>query len=82
MAHIKAPVPITGTHVSLNFIKGEADTANAWLIQWFREHGYEVTEGADEVPVSSPESGAEGNTPEADKKSVEGHEKPKHGRNE
>lgn len=42
MAHIKAPNPITGTHVSLNFVSGEADTDDEWLIHWFKTHRYEV----------------------------------------
>lgn len=47
MAHIKAPNPITCTHASLNFVNGEADTDNEWLIHWFKTHGYEVEDAAD-----------------------------------
>ena len=44
MAKIIAPTNITGPHVSLMFQDGVAETDNPWLIQWFREHGYEVVE--------------------------------------
>lgn len=44
MAVIKAPSKINGVHVSLNFVDGVAETTDKWLIQWFKEHGYEVTE--------------------------------------
>lgn len=39
---IKAPNPITGLHVSLHFRDGVARTDDPWLIQWFREHGYQL----------------------------------------
>lgn len=41
---IKAPNPITGLHVSLQFRDGMARTDDPWLIQWFREHGYRLEE--------------------------------------
>lgn len=41
---IKAPNPITGLHVSLEFKDGVASTDDPWLIQWFREHGYQLEE--------------------------------------
>ena len=41
---IKAPNPITGLHVSLQFRDGVARTDDPWLIQWFREHGYQLEE--------------------------------------
>lgn len=44
MAVIKAPTKISGVHVSINFVDGVAETTDKWLIQWFKEHGYEVTE--------------------------------------
>lgn len=44
MAVIKAPSKINDVHVSLNFVDGVAETTDKWLIQWFKEHGYEVTE--------------------------------------
>lgn len=45
MAKIKSPNPsYTGVSASLNFINGEADTDDKWLIGWFKNRGYEVTE--------------------------------------
>lgn len=41
---IKAPNPITSLHVSLQFRDGMARTDDPWLIQWFREHGYQLEE--------------------------------------
>ena len=54
MAHIKAPVPITGIHVTLDFVNGEADTENEWLIHWFETHGYEVVE-TEESSLTQPQ---------------------------
>ncbi len=44
MAKIKAPIPITGLHVSVPFVDGWGETKNEWLIEWFAAHGYEVIE--------------------------------------
>lgn len=47
---IKAPNPITGLHVSLQFRDGVAHTGDPWLIKWFREHGYQLEEEANPEP--------------------------------
>lgn len=45
MATIKSPNPdYTGVSASLHFVKGEAETNNKWLIEWFKNKGYEVIE--------------------------------------
>jgi hypothetical protein len=49
MAVIKAPnEKYNGVSASLTFVNGQAKTDDAWLIQWFKEQGYEVVE--DEKP--------------------------------
>jgi hypothetical protein len=49
MAIIKSPNPkYNGVSASLPFVNGEAKTENKWLIGWFKNRGYEVTE--EEVP--------------------------------
>ena len=47
---IKAPNPITGLHVSLQFRDGVARTDDPWLIQWFAEHGYQLEDEAKPEP--------------------------------
>lgn len=43
MAKIKAPnADYNGVSASLAFVKGEAETDDKWLIEWFENHGYEV----------------------------------------
>ncbi|WP_199425762.1 hypothetical protein [Thermaerobacillus caldiproteolyticus] len=45
MAIIKAPNKnYTGVSASLAFVNGQAETEDKWLIQWFKERGYEVIE--------------------------------------
>ena len=51
MAIIKAPVPFSGVRANLVFVNGVSETNDAWLIKWFKEHGYEVTEKPDEPEV-------------------------------
>ena len=49
MAKIIAPnKEYTGVSASVSFVKGVGETDNKHLIQWFKEHGYEVKE---EKPV-------------------------------
>ncbi|SHI90192.1 Rho termination factor, N-terminal domain [Clostridium amylolyticum] len=33
----------TGLSAGVSFINGEAETENEWLVDWFRNKGYEVT---------------------------------------
>lgn len=43
MAKIKAPnADYNGVSASLTFVKGEAETEDKWLIEWFKNNGYEV----------------------------------------
>jgi hypothetical protein len=45
MAKIKAPnADYNGISASLTFVKGEAETDDKWLIEWFENHGYDVEE--------------------------------------
>lgn len=45
MAVIKSPNPqYTGISASLHFVNGEAKTEDKWLIEWFKNKGYEVIE--------------------------------------
>jgi hypothetical protein len=45
MAIIKSPNPkYNGVSASLTFVNGQAETDDEWLIQWFKERGYEVIE--------------------------------------
>lgn len=56
MAQIIAPnKDYTGESASVTFVKGVGETSDAYLIEWFRTHGYTVTEDeATEVqPVAS-----------------------------
>ena len=70
---IKAPNPITGLHVSLQFQDGVAHTDAPWLIQWFAEHGYQLEEEANPEPPEEeanpepPEEEANPEPPEEDK---------------
>ena len=54
MAQIIAPnKDYTGESASVTFIKGVGETSDAYLIEWFRTHGYTVTE--DEATEVQPE---------------------------
>ncbi|MCM3090195.1 MULTISPECIES: hypothetical protein [unclassified Cytobacillus] len=45
MAKIKSPNPnYNGNSASLQFVNGEAETDNNWLIEWFKIKGYTVEE--------------------------------------
>lgn len=51
MAQIIAPnKDYTGESASVTFVKGVGETSDAYLIEWFKEHGYTVIEEAEEVP--------------------------------
>lgn len=82
MAQIIAPnKDYNGESASVTFIKGVGETSDAYLIEWFKEHGYtviddEATEVQPEVqPVASEEDPA--TDVEAEEQSEETQEKPK-----
>ncbi|SEP56937.1 hypothetical protein SAMN05216232_0186 [Virgibacillus subterraneus] len=48
MAKIKSPNPkYNGVSASLPFANGEAETDDKWLIDWFKQKGYEVDDSAE-----------------------------------
>lgn len=58
MAQIIAPnKDYNGESASVTFVKGVGETSDAYLIEWFKEHGYTVIDdGAAEVqPEVQPE---------------------------
>lgn len=87
MAKIYAPnKDYTGESASVTFVKGVGETSDAYLIEWFKEHGYAVIEDeAAEVPPEAPETEAEAadaaeqveSEPEAGEQVEETPEKPK-----
>lgn len=58
MAQIIAPnKDYNGESASVTFVKGVGETSDAYLIEWFKEHGYAVIEDeAAEVPPEAPET--------------------------
>lgn len=87
MAQIIAPnKDYTGESASVTFVKGVGETSDAYLIEWFKEHGYTVIEDeAAEVPPEASETEAEAadaaeqveSEPEAGDQVEETPEKPK-----
>lgn len=82
MAQIIAPnKDYTGESASVTFVKGVGETSDAYLIEWFRTHGYTVTEDeATEVqPVASEEDPATDveDEEQAEEQAEEIQEKPK-----
>lgn len=90
MAQIMAPnKDYNGESASVTFVKGVGETSDAYLIEWFKEHGYTVIddEAAEVQPVApeTPETKAEAedaaeqveSEPEAEEQSEETQEKPK-----
>lgn len=78
MAQIIAPnKDYTGESASVTFVKGVGETSDAYLIEWFRTHGYTATEDeATEVqPVASEEDPA--TDVEDEEQAEETQEKPK-----
>lgn len=82
MAQIIAPnKDYTGESASVTFVKGVGETSDAYLIEWFRTHGYTVIEDeAAEVPpevqpVASEEAPAA--DVETEEQAEETQEKPK-----
>lgn len=61
MAQIIAPnKDYSGESASVTFVKGVGETSDAYLIEWFKEHGYtviedEAAEVQPEVPPVAPE---------------------------
>lgn len=56
MAQIIAPnKDYTGESASVTFVKGVGETSDAYLIEWFKEHGYAVIEDAAEQVEEVPE---------------------------
>lgn len=54
MAQIIAPnKDYSGESASVTFVKGVGETSDAYLIEWFKEHGYTVIE--DEATEVQPE---------------------------
>lgn len=90
MAQIIAPnKDYTGESASVTFVKGVGETSDAYLIEWFKTHGYTVIEDeAAEVPPEAsetPETEAEAedaaeqveSEPEAEEQAEETQEKSK-----
>jgi hypothetical protein len=82
MAQIIAPNKnYNGESASVTFIKGVGETSDAYLIEWFRTHGYTVTEDEDaevppEVPQVAPEEDPVADV-ETEEQAEETQEKPK-----
>lgn len=87
MAQIIAPnKDYTGESASVTFVKGVGETSDAYLIEWFKEHGYaviedEAAEVPPEVPPVAPETAETEEDPAADveteEQADETQEKPK-----
>lgn len=84
MAQIIAPnKDYTGESASVTFIKGVGETSDAYLIEWFKEHGYTVIddEAAEVQPVTPEEApAADVETEEQSEETQETQEKPKRSR--
>lgn len=82
MAQIIAPnKDYNGESASVTFVKGVGETSDAYLIEWFKEHGYtviedEAAEVQPEVPPAAPEEAPAADV-EAEEQSEETQEKPK-----
>lgn len=82
MAQIIAPnKDYNGESASVTFVKGVGETSDAYLIEWFKEHGYTVIEdeAAEVQPEVSPVAPEEAPATdvEAEEQSEETQEKPK-----
>lgn len=81
MAQIIAPnKDYTGESASVTFIKGVGETSDAYLIEWFKEHGYTVIddEAAEVQPVTPEEDPAtDVEAEEQSEETQETQEKPK-----
>ena len=45
----------------VNFAYGKAEVNEGWVLDWFKKHGYKVTEKAAEPPAADPFSGMDKN---------------------
>lgn len=73
----------TGESASVTFVKGVGETSDAYLIEWFKEHGYTVIddEAAEVQPVTPEEApAADVETEEQSEETQETQEKPKRSR--
>lgn len=83
MAQIIAPnKDYNGESASVTFVRGVGETSDAYLIEWFKEHGYTVIEDeAAEVQPVTPEAAETEEDPAADveteEQAEETQEKPK-----
>lgn len=87
MAQIIAPnKDYNGESASVTFVKGVGETSDAYLIEWFKEHGYtviedEAAEVQSEVPPVALETAETEEDPVADveteEQTEEAQEKPK-----
>jgi hypothetical protein len=87
MAQIIAPnKDYNGESASVTFVKGVGETSDAYLIEWFKEHGYtviedEAAEVQPEVPPVASETAETEEDPAADveteEQAEETQEKPK-----
>lgn len=83
MAQIIAPnKDYNGESASVTFVKGVGETSDAYLIEWFRTHGYTVTEDEatevqTEVQPVAPETAGTEAKPETEEQAEETQEKPK-----
>lgn len=81
MAQIIAPnKDYTGESASVTFVKGVGETSDAYLIEWFKEHGYTVIddEAAEVQPVTPEEDPAtDVEAEEQSEETQETQEKPK-----
>ena len=87
MAQIIAPnKDYNGESASVTFVRGVGETSDAYLIEWFKEHGYtviedEAAEVQPEVPPVASETAETEEAPatdvEAEEQSEETQEKPK-----
>lgn len=88
MAQIIAPnKDYTGESASVTFVKGVGETSDAYLIEWFKEHGYtviddEAAEVPPEVPPAAPEEdpATDVEAEEQSEETQETQEKPKRSR--
>ena len=81
MAQIIAPnKDYNGESASVTFVRGVGETSDAYLIEWFRTHGYTVIEdeAAEVPPVASEEDPAtDVEAEEQSEETQETQEKPK-----
>lgn len=70
MTKITAPnKEYTGTSASVEFTDGVGYTDNAWLIEWFTQHGYQIgPQEAQNEPQEAEEVQPEAEIPQAVKK--------------